>query len=151
MIRVELPSPLRTLAGVRGEVQVEVSGPVTQKAVIDAIEARWPGKVAALVQESRQNGTSMNGWVQRHKGNLRAIYAQHIAISDSPPAPWPAEKRAANEPKDSRSTPVEKTHCPSGHPYDSVNLATRRNGHRRCRECDRIRSQARRNRILQAA
>lgn len=42
MIRVELPSPLRTLAGVRGEVQVEVTGPVTQRAVIDAIEARWP-------------------------------------------------------------------------------------------------------------
>ncbi len=42
MIRVELPSPLRTLAGVRGEVQLEVAGPITQRAVLDALEASWP-------------------------------------------------------------------------------------------------------------
>jgi hypothetical protein len=42
MIRVELPAHLRTLAGVDGEVQLEVSGQVTQRAVIDAIEQRFP-------------------------------------------------------------------------------------------------------------
>lgn len=42
MIRVELPSPLRALAQVHGEVQVDVSGPVTQRTVVDALEARYP-------------------------------------------------------------------------------------------------------------
>jgi molybdopterin converting factor small subunit len=42
MIRVQLPAHLRTIAGVTGEVQVEVAGPVTQRAVLDALEARYP-------------------------------------------------------------------------------------------------------------
>ena len=42
MIRVELPSPLRALANVKGEVQLDVTGPVTQRTVVDAIEARFP-------------------------------------------------------------------------------------------------------------
>ena len=42
MIRVELPGHLRTLAGVAGEVVLEVSEPVTQRTVLDALEARYP-------------------------------------------------------------------------------------------------------------
>lgn len=42
MIRVELPSPLRRLANVEGEVALAVAGPVTQRAVLDALEARYP-------------------------------------------------------------------------------------------------------------
>ena len=43
MIRVMLPYHLRTLAHVSGpEVQVEVVGPVTQRSVLDALEARYP-------------------------------------------------------------------------------------------------------------
>jgi hypothetical protein len=42
MVRVILPQHLLTLAGVRGEVALEVSGPVTQRAVLDALEARYP-------------------------------------------------------------------------------------------------------------
>jgi hypothetical protein len=42
MIRVVLPKHLRTLANVDGEVQLEVPGPVTQGAVLDALEARYP-------------------------------------------------------------------------------------------------------------
>ncbi len=42
MIRVELPGNLRVLAGVSGEVQLEVSGLVTVKSVLDALEARYP-------------------------------------------------------------------------------------------------------------
>ena len=38
MIRVELPAHLRTLARVGGEVSVAVDGPVTQRAVLDALE-----------------------------------------------------------------------------------------------------------------
>jgi len=42
MIRVEIPQHLRTLAKVTGEVQLEVEGPVTQRSVLDALEARYP-------------------------------------------------------------------------------------------------------------
>lgn len=42
MVRVILPQHLRTLARVSGEVPLEVKGPVTQRAVLDALEARYP-------------------------------------------------------------------------------------------------------------
>ena len=42
MIRVVLPAHLRTLAQVDGEVQLQVDGPVTQRAVLDSLEARYP-------------------------------------------------------------------------------------------------------------
>jgi len=42
MIRVELPSHLRTLAHIAGEVQLEVEGPATQRLVLNALEARYP-------------------------------------------------------------------------------------------------------------
>ena len=42
MIRVVLPTHLRTLAKVEGEVRLEIEGPVTQSTVLDALEARYP-------------------------------------------------------------------------------------------------------------
>lgn len=42
MIRIELPAHLRTFAKVSGEVQLDVPAPVTQRAVLDALEARFP-------------------------------------------------------------------------------------------------------------
>ena len=42
MIRVVLPAHLRTLARVDGEVALEVKGEVTQRSVLDALEARYP-------------------------------------------------------------------------------------------------------------
>ncbi|MBA5870180.1 MAG: hypothetical protein GDA68_09310 [Nitrospira sp. CR2.1] len=42
MVRVILPQHLRTLARVEGEVSLDVVGPVTQGAVLDALEARYP-------------------------------------------------------------------------------------------------------------
>ena len=42
MIRVVLPAHLRTLAKVQGEVTLDVEGPVTQRSVLDALEARYP-------------------------------------------------------------------------------------------------------------
>ena len=42
MIRVVIPYHLRTLARVDGEVTVSVAGPVTQRSVLDALEARFP-------------------------------------------------------------------------------------------------------------
>ena len=41
-IRVEMPGHLQTLAGVRGEVVLDVEEPVTQRTVLDALEARFP-------------------------------------------------------------------------------------------------------------
>jgi sulfur-carrier protein len=42
MIRVELPQHLRTLAGVSGDVMLEVPPPVTTGSILDALEARYP-------------------------------------------------------------------------------------------------------------
>ena len=42
MIRVVLPAHLRTLAHVDGEVTLDIVNPVTQRAVLDALEARYP-------------------------------------------------------------------------------------------------------------
>lgn len=42
MIRVVLPAHLRKLAGVDGEVELQLPGPVTQRAVLDALETRFP-------------------------------------------------------------------------------------------------------------
>ena len=42
MIRVVLPTHLRTLAHIDGEVKLHVEGPVTQRSVLDALEARYP-------------------------------------------------------------------------------------------------------------
>jgi molybdopterin converting factor small subunit len=42
MIRVALPAHLRTLAGVDREVTLELDGPVTLRAALDALEARYP-------------------------------------------------------------------------------------------------------------
>jgi molybdopterin synthase sulfur carrier subunit len=53
MIRVQLPFHLRNLAGVNGEVQLEVAPPVTIGAVLDAIESRFP----ALRGTIRDHGT----------------------------------------------------------------------------------------------
>jgi molybdopterin converting factor small subunit len=53
MIRVELPAHLRTLARVNGEVALEVPGVVTQRAVLDALEQRFPVLRGAI----RDHGT----------------------------------------------------------------------------------------------
>ena len=42
MIRVVLPYHLRTLANISGEVTLDLARPVTQRAILDAIEARYP-------------------------------------------------------------------------------------------------------------
>jgi sulfur-carrier protein len=57
MIRVVLPAHLRALAQVEGEVQLDVEGPVTQRAVLDALEATYPmlcGTVRNQVTQQRR-------------------------------------------------------------------------------------------------
>ena len=53
MIRVELPAHLRTLAGVKGDVTLDVPGQVTLRSVLDALEARYP----TLEGTIREHGT----------------------------------------------------------------------------------------------
>ena len=48
MIRVVLPQHLRTLAKVEGEVQLEVSAPVTRRSILDALEASYPMLCGAI-------------------------------------------------------------------------------------------------------
>jgi molybdopterin synthase sulfur carrier subunit len=57
MVRVELPFHLRKLAQVEGEVQLDVNAPVTQRSVLDALEARYPvlrGTIRDHVTEKRR-------------------------------------------------------------------------------------------------
>lgn len=48
MIRVVVPSHLRTLARIEGEVSLEVAGPVTQRTLLDALETRYPALCGTL-------------------------------------------------------------------------------------------------------
>jgi sulfur-carrier protein len=57
MIRVVLPTPLRSLASVSGEVSLDLHAPVTQRAVLDAIELRYPmlrGTIRDHVSQQRR-------------------------------------------------------------------------------------------------
>ena len=57
MIRVVLPAHLRTLAHVDGEVKLDLEGPATQRAVLDALEACYPmlrGTIRDQVTQQRR-------------------------------------------------------------------------------------------------
>ena len=73
MIRVELPANLRTLAGVGREVQLEVDGPVTQRSVIDALEAQYP----------QLRGTVRDARTKKRRAMLR-FFACEEDLSDEP-------------------------------------------------------------------
>jgi sulfur-carrier protein len=88
MIRVELPTHLRRLAGVEGEVKVEVAGPVTQRSVLDALEARYP----------MLRGTIRDHGSDKRRPMLR-FYACEEDLSNEPPdAPLPAAVASGAEP-----------------------------------------------------
>jgi hypothetical protein len=88
MIRVELPFHLRNLAKVRGEVTVEVAGPVTQRTVLDALEARYPVLRGAI----RDHATGM-------RRPLLRFYACREDLSHEPPdAPLPEAVASGEEP-----------------------------------------------------
>jgi molybdopterin synthase sulfur carrier subunit len=88
MIRVVLPSHLRALAHVRGDVELEVEGPVTQRAVLDALEARYP----------MLRGTIRDHVTQERRAFLR-IFACTEDLSHEPPdAPLPDAVASGAEP-----------------------------------------------------
>lgn len=88
MIRVVLPAHLRTLASVGREVQLRVDGPVTQRSVLDALEAEYP----AL------RGTIRDQATKRRRPLLR-FFACEEDLSDEPvDAPLPDEVATGREP-----------------------------------------------------
>src|SRR2546423_12534909 len=88
MIRVMLPTHLRTLARVDGEVQLDVEGPATQRAVLDALEARYP----------MLRGTIRNHGTQRRRAFVRLFACEQDVSHDPPDAPLPDEVAAGREP-----------------------------------------------------
>ena len=88
MIRVVLPSPLAVLARTGTDMTVDVEPPVTQRAVLDAIEARWP----ALRGTMRDQGTGK-------RRSLVRFYACGEDLShESPDAPLPEAVASGKEP-----------------------------------------------------
>ena len=79
MIRVVLPTHLRTLARVDGEVKLDVEGPVTQRAVLDALEARYP----------MLRGTIRDHVTQRRRAFVRFFACGEDLSHETPDAPLP--------------------------------------------------------------
>ena len=88
MIRVALPAHLRTLAQVDREVAVEVAGQVTQRAVLDALEARYP--VLRGTIRDRADG--------RRRAFVRFFACEQDLSNDPPDTPLPAAVAAGTEP-----------------------------------------------------
>jgi hypothetical protein len=88
MIRVLLPPHLRGLAHVKGEVELEVAGPVTQRSVVDALEARYPMLA----------GTIRDHVTQQRRPFLRFFACSEDLSHESPDAPLPDAVASGAEP-----------------------------------------------------
>ena len=87
-VRVTLPAHLRTLARVDGEVKLDVAGPVTQRAVLDALEARYP-----MLQ-----GTIRDHVTQKRRPFVRFFACQEDLSHEPPDTPLPDAVAAGAEP-----------------------------------------------------
>lgn len=88
VVRVVLPAHLKNLAKVSGEVRLAVSGEVTQRTVLDALEARYP---------------MLRGTIRDHGGGSRRAFIRFYACEEdlsnvSPDEPLPDEVIAGKEP-----------------------------------------------------
>lgn len=88
MIRVILPTHLRTLAHVDGEVKLDVQGEVTVRSVLDALEERYPVL----------RGTIRDHATQQRRAFLRFFACEQDISLDSPDAPLPAAVATGAEP-----------------------------------------------------
>jgi hypothetical protein len=88
MIRVVLPAHLRTLARVDGEVELQVDGPVTQRSVLDALEARYPVL----------RGTIRDHVTKQRRPFLRFFGCEQDLSHELPDAPLPDAVAMGDEP-----------------------------------------------------
>jgi hypothetical protein len=88
MIRVVLPQHLRTLAKVGDEVQVDVEGRATTRAILDALEARYP-----VLQ-----GTIRDHVTLKRRPYLRFFACEEDLSHESPDAPLPQAIVEGKEP-----------------------------------------------------
>lgn len=88
MIRVVLPAHLRTLAQVSGEVTLDVEEPVTLRAALNALEARYP----------TLRGTIRDHVSQQRRPFLRFFACQEDISHESPDVPLPEPVVNAKEP-----------------------------------------------------
>jgi hypothetical protein len=88
VIRVILPQHLRTLAHAGSEVQLEVDGAVTQRSVIDALEARYP----------MLRGTIRDQVTQERRPFLRFFACEEDLSHEPPDAPLPDAVSSGKEP-----------------------------------------------------
>jgi hypothetical protein len=88
MIRVVLPYHLRTLARVGGEVKLEVEGQVTQRSVLDALEACYPVL----------RGTIRDQVTQQRRAFLRFFACEQDLSHELPDAPLPEAVALGAEP-----------------------------------------------------
>ncbi|HVI10019.1 MAG TPA: MoaD/ThiS family protein [Candidatus Binatia bacterium] len=88
MVRVILPQHLRTLAHAGSEISLEIEGPVTQRSVLDAVEARYPMLRGAI----REHDTL------KRRAFLRYFACQEDLSHESPDAPLPEAVATGKEP-----------------------------------------------------
>jgi sulfur-carrier protein len=88
MIRILLPTHLRELAGVDDEILLEVSTPVTPRAVLDALEARYP----------MLRGTIRDQVTGKRRAFLRFFACRRDISHQTPDTPLPAEVAQGKEP-----------------------------------------------------
>src|SRR5487761_1781652 len=88
MIRVTLPYHLRRLAHVDGEVTLEVEGEVTQRSVLDALEARYPVL----------RGTIRDHVTQQRRPFIRFFACEEDVSHELPDAPLPGAVAKGDEP-----------------------------------------------------
>jgi hypothetical protein len=88
MIRVVLPVHLRTLAHLEGEVTLEVDGPITQRSVLDAVEARYP----------MLRGTLRDHVTQKRRAFIRFFACGEDLSNEQPDTPLPEAVATGAEP-----------------------------------------------------
>jgi hypothetical protein len=88
MIRVMLPQHLRTLAHAGSEVTLEVEGPITQRSVLDTLEAHYP----------MLRGTIRDHVTQERRPFLRFFACEEDLSHEPPDAPLPEAVASGKEP-----------------------------------------------------
>ena len=88
MVRIVLPPHLRTLAHVKGDVEVDVAAPVTQRSVLDALEASYP----------MLRGTIRDHVTQERRAFLRFFACEEDLSHQPPDAALPEAVASGKEP-----------------------------------------------------